>query len=250
MLLGLVPLLRTPSSVTFGYVVAVPMAVLAGWCMAWAADRLRRRHAGLAVAALLALVGAMLVFQVEITRRRNDIMWGNDDRRVPAAAAFLNTRRPDLLEPGKVALLPRDDAANVGQYARGRNERLVMPPNFPAELRLYSAASKLEVLRSFVTAYLERGEIRADWLILPSELLARDTPSMPFYRRLRGDARIRWLAELRDARGRAFFLGEVRPGEGGNAPPVVAVDPLADLYAREYDRLAFLRRNVRHVFHD
>jgi hypothetical protein len=247
MVLGLGPLLRTPNSVTFGYVVAVPMAVLAAVFMAWMGKRLG--HGARAAAALAALVALMLALQLRITRDRNDIMWGNDDRRVPAAAVFLNERRPDLLEPGRTALLPRDDAANVGQYARGRNARLVMPPNFPADLRLYSAASKLDALLGFVSAYRERGEIRADWLLLSSEILAREGEAGDFYRRLRADRRVHWIAELRDRRGRALFLGEVR-GEGGNEPPVVAVEPLADTYTREYEHIGFLRRNVRAIFHE
>jgi hypothetical protein len=247
MVLALVPLLRTPNSVTFGYVVAVPMAILAGTWLAWLGKRLG--GGAPAAAALAALVAVMMTLQLRITRDRNDIMWGNDDRRVPAAAAFLNERRPDLLEPGRTALLPRDDAANVGQYARGRNARLVMPPNFPADLRLYSAGSKLDALLGFVNAYRAGGEIRADWLLLSSEVLAREGESGDFYRRLRADDRVHWIAELRDRHGRAFFLGEVG-GKGGNTPPVVEVEPLADVYARHYEYIGFLRRNVRFVFHE
>jgi hypothetical protein len=257
-MLALVPLAWTPSSITFGYVVAAPMALLAGACVAAVVGRLTHRSAALVTTIVIFLV-VSAALQLALTRgiriggltiRGSDWIWGNDDRRVMAAAAFLNEQRPDLLEIGRVALLPRDAPANVGQYARGRNTRLVMPIDFPVTLRLHSAASKLEPLRDFVTAYQERNELHTDWLILASELLDSSQPVASFYRRLRADPRIHWIAELKDHRGRALLLGEVNPRAGGNVPPVVDVDPLADLYARKYDRLSFLRRNVRYVLHE
>lgn len=257
-MLGLVPLAWTPNSITFGYVVAAPMALLAGAFVAAVVGWLSHRPATVAITiATFVMLSAALQLALTcgvriggLSVRGSDWIWGADDRRVMAAAAFLNEQRPDLLETGRVALLPRNEAANVGQYARGRNTRLVMPTDFPVELRLHSAASKFEPLRDFVTGYIERNELHMDWLILTSELLDSTRPVTWFYRRLRDDPRIHWIAELKDHRGRTLLLGEVNPRAGGNVPPIMDVDPLADLYERKYDRLSFLRRNVRDVFHD
>jgi len=235
------------------------MAILAGAAIpAWLAWFSRHRATTIIAAAILVVLLAAI--QLALTRgarigdytlRGKDRVWGSDDRRVMAAAAFLNERRPDLLAPGKVALLPRDDAANVGQYARGRNTRLVMPRDFPVDLRLRSSASKLQPLLDFVSAYRDRNELHIDWLILSPELYSEGRPPVrSFYQRLRDDPRIHWIADLTDHRGRKLLLGEVVAAAGGNVPPVVDVDPLADVYARKYDRLDFLRRNVRSVFHD
>ena len=38
-------------------------------------------------------------------------------------------------------------------------------------------------------------------------------------------------------------------GPALDAAPVVEVEPLADLYTRKYDRISFLKQNVRHVLH-
>ena len=47
-----------------------------------------------------------------------------------------------------------------------------------------------------------------------------------------------------------MWLGEVKPGGPAmTAAPVVEVEPLADRYHRMYDRVSFLRRNVRYVLH-
>lgn len=238
--LAAVLLFRTSSSVTFGYVIAVPLAVLAAFAL---------RRARPALVALV--VVALVAIQVQGVARRVARADNVDDRRVLAVAAFLIEQRPDLLAPGKAALLPRNEAANVGQYARGRNERLVMPVDFPVELYVHSVASKVEVLRDFVDAYNGRGEIKADWLILSSEVLSDRTPAAAFYRRLRADSRVHWIAAFTDRRGRALWLGEVRAaGAPAGEPKAYDVDALAQVYARKYDRLSFLRRNVRYVMHD
>jgi hypothetical protein len=118
-------------------------------------------------------------------------------------------------------------------------------------MKLHSVGSKEDLLREFVTAYTQRGEIRADWLILSSELLSDGNRGAGFYRRLKVDPAIHWVATFEDDRGRALWVGEVRRGARVLQPPqTYHVNALAELYERKYDRISFLKRNVRFVFHD
>lgn len=238
------PLVWAQGSVTYAYVVAVPAAYLA----ALALSRSRPALTWAGVAAMVLLQVQTGPAQACATR-----MALGDDRRVLAAAAFLNERRPDLLEAGRTALLPRNEASNVGQYARGANRRLVMPQDFPAERVLHSVGSPEPVLRGFVEAYIRRGELGADWLVLSTEnLAAGPAEAAAFYRRLLDDSRIDWIARFQDERGRALWLGEVRPdgrGHRSDEAPVYPVGPLADLYERKYDRIGFLARNATLVDH-
>jgi hypothetical protein len=234
-----VPLFKTATSITYAYVIAVPVALLAGLFLA-------RVPLPVALGVLLALAALQIRALSE---------WRTPDaasRSVIAAAAYLIERRPDLLEPGKVAFLPGKMSANVGQYARGANERLVMPLNFPASRRLTAVASPEPLLLDFVVRYEQRGEIRADWLVFPDEALSPtlDPAAAAFYRRLFDDRRVVWIAAFRDEKGRTLRLGEVRPG--GAAPdsmPTLNADPWAEIYRTRYDRISFLRRNARLIFH-
>jgi hypothetical protein len=231
------------TSLTYGYVAAVPVAALAGLALA----ALPTRPLVLAVAGMAALQGVVTAQSVLPAAERAD-------RRVTAAAAFLIEQRPDLLEPGKVAFLPRPVAGKVGQYARGRNERIFMPANYPAEMVLHSVGSREEVLREFVTAYRDRGEILCDWLALSSESVSDAvTTAAPFYRRLLEDPRIDWFAAFHAPDERVLWLGEVRgPGaparRAPQAPPLDTARLGAE-YERKYDRWRFLTRNVRHIYH-
>jgi hypothetical protein len=234
-----IPLLRLPSSETYGYVVALPTAVLAALVVA----RLRTPY-------VVALLVGMLVLQVQPLRGSRVALAAEDDRRVPAAATYLIEHRPDLLVPGKVAFLPGDIACNVGQYARGQNGRVLMPLEFPAEMRLTSVASPEAVLAEVVRAYRERGEIRADWLVLSTEALGASPEAAAFYRRLLADPRVSWEACFADPRGRRVWLGEIRAGGLTAArAPCQDVAALARAYERRYDRISFLKRHVRHVLH-
>src|SRR5262249_61416876 len=62
-MLALVPLAWTPNSVTFGYVVAVPMAILAGAAIASGLARLSR-HPTTAITAVAILVGLVCAIQL------------------------------------------------------------------------------------------------------------------------------------------------------------------------------------------
>ena len=252
--------LRTWWSVTYFYTVAVPLAGLAGLAL----GRLTVARWGRVMVVGLIVVMAALQARLVIERAQQERHTQDvDDRRVLAAAAFLVERRGDLLQPGRRALLPRNDGANIGQYARGRNDRIIMPVDFPAEMVLRSVGSKEDVLKDFVTTYTSTGRIKADWLVLTPELLGDrrfelriegerevPAPAAPFYRALAADPQIAWIADFRDGKGRHLWLGEVKPGgPTREAAPVVEVEPLADVYTRKYDRISFLKQNVRHVLH-
>jgi len=245
MVLALVPLLRTSNAESYGYVAAAAMALLAACLLI----RLK-------TPAILLVVAAMVMIQLAVLPIRV-VDRDTDDRRVLAAAAFLIEQRPDLLAPERTAFLPGDQAANVGQYARGENQRVVMPADFPVELKLHSVASHEATLRVFVEAYESRSEIKADWLVLSCEMLLEcETPggatrAVEFYRKVRADPRVRWIAVFKDSRRRALWIGEVTSGPAGSGPtPEFGVDALAREYERKYDRYRFLKRNVRYIMHD
>jgi len=238
-LLGSLPLLKLANSVTHGYMVAIPVATLSALFL-W---RLKPSHA-------LILVIVMAGFQVSAISRGIEQGIDADDRRVLAAAAFLNEERPDLLRKGTIAFLPRNEASNVGQYARGQSALVIMPADFPVEMRLHSVGSKEDVLLDFVNAYNRNGEIKADWLILSSENLSTRTKAFEFYGKLRSDPKMSWIAAFTDRHGRSLWLGEVKPGgtplERVNS---YEVDVLADIYEKKYDRISFLKRNVAYILH-
>lgn len=237
MILFAVPLFKGSPAMTYGYVIGIPIATLAGLFLA----RLR-------MVSVIALILMMAGFQWFIVFR--DGYFGSNDSRVLAAAAFLNEERPDLLTEDKTALLPRNKGSNVGQYARGRNERLVMPINFPSEGFAHSVSSDEVILRDFVDSYNSSGQIRADWLVMTSELLSEDLPSAGFYRRLMEDPQISWIARFENPHGENLWLGEVkRGGPRVSDAPMYDMDRMADLYKSKYDRIDFLKKNVTYVFH-
>jgi hypothetical protein len=225
---------------TYLYVAAVPTTVLAAMCM----DRLSNRSVGL-------IVGVLAVFQVYVTFGGDVSFQAKDDRRVLAAAAFLIEQRPDLLAKDKTAFLPRNHAANVGQYARGQNKRIVMPKAFPAELRKHSVGSDERTLLDFVEICNRLKEIRADWVILDSDLFSESFTAREFYVRLRDDRNIRWIARFRDKAGSELLVGEVTKGEGRpfSEAPIMDADGLSRTYERKYDRINFLKHNVQYVDH-
>lgn len=240
---GLALLGWNAGSVTYGYVVAVPMA----WCAAMWLVRTPTAVQVIVLAALLASQWSTGPLRAQASRRQ-----AGDDRRVLAAAAFLNQNRPDLLAPGKTALLPRPHASNVGQYARGRNERIILPEDFPVTRRIHSVSSPEAVLRELVDTYVSSGELRADWLILNSELIEPSAAAPEFFTRLLNDPGISWIAQFPDTHHRTMWIGEVRRS-GANVPfssaPRYPVGALADAYEHTYDRIRFLRTNARHVDH-
>lgn len=236
-----IPLLKNVGSVTYGYVLAVPVAILSSLFLV----RVKSHF-------VVLLVFVLIGFQWYSTTQARTFAFRDDDRRVLAAAAFLIEKRSDLLEKGKRAFLPRNEPSNVGQYARGRNGFIAMPMNFPTEKFLHSAGTKEEILMDFITAYNDSGEIRADWLILSSETVtpSAHNQSSEFYRRLFADPQITWIACFKDNKNRKLWLGEVK--EGGFPADMVKVydvDFLADIYAEKYDKISFLKRNVRLIFH-
>lgn len=232
-------LIKSSTSATYLYVVAVPTALLASLAFV----RLRLSH-GIAIAAIL------LSVQVYVTATRHFSEDINAGRRVLAAATFLLEQRPDLLAREKTAFLPRNMAANVGQYARGQNKRIVMPQEFPVERHKHAIGSDETVLLAFVDAYNRDGLISADWVVLDSELFSGDLQASGFYGRIAKDSKIRWIACFRDSGGE-MFIGEVTPGQGSpmEEAPKLDTDMLSRMYRDRYDRISHLKKNVEYVDH-
>jgi hypothetical protein len=231
-------LFRSCTSSTYLYVGAVPTSLLAGLVLS------RARTPYLAFAAV-----GMAAFQVGVTASQQ---FTNPDagRRVLAAAAFLIEQRPDLLAEGKTAFLPRNVAADVGQYARGKSRRIIMPQEFPVDLRKHSIGSDEETLRKFVDAYKNHGRILADWLVLDSELFSKDLQAVGFYTHIRNDPAVRWVARFRDTAGE-LIIGEVVSGQGSShgAAPLEDTKRWSETYEAKYDRIDFLKKNVQYVDH-
>jgi hypothetical protein len=241
------PLLRQASSVTYGYVVAVPIALLAGWLLA----RVPARATFMALGAL-----ALAAVQVAVVASGFAPTKDWDEPRVLAAAAYLAGERADLLAAERRALFVGDPGASAGQHARGAHQRLYMPLGFPDTLALTGVGSKEALLRAFVEGYRDRGELAADWVLLPVEALLTPGRAGQFYLRLAGDPRMAWTAAFWDTRGRILWLGE-RTGERTGSGSVLSlldaprqdVPALSAVYRARYDRISFLKRNVRVILH-
>lgn len=233
-------LVTSSTSTTYLYVAAMPASLLASLCM----DRVRNHY-------LAVLVGMLAVFQVYVTAGGSFSLQTKDDRRILAAATFLIEQRPDLRAKNKIAFLPRNHAANVGQYARGQNERIVMPKAFPSELRKHSVGSDEHTLMAFVEFYNRDKQINADWIVLDSDLFAEDLPASEFYLRIRDDPSVRWIARFRDETGGELLLGEVTKGDRSRfaEAPIMDTDRLSAIYEKKYDRISFLKHNVQYVDH-
>jgi hypothetical protein len=231
-------LVKSSTSATYLYVVAAPTAMLAALVLA----RLRTSHA-VAVAAVLAAV------QVYVTAQQF-VPNADAGRRVLAAATFLIEQRPDLLARDKTAFLPRNVAADVGQYARGANRRIVMPQEFPMELSKHAIGSDEKSLLAFVDAYNREGRILADWIVLDSELYSRDLRASEFYARLARDPSVRWIARFDDPGGE-LIVGEVGRSVESSARQAPKLDTrgLSDIYEAKYDRISYLKKNVRYIDH-
>ncbi len=233
-------LFNSSTSITYVYVAAMPTTLLGALIL------MRMRTLPLVMTAAV-----MAVLQIWITADRNQMFTGKDDLRVLAAATYLIEQRPDLLQAGKTAFLPRNVASNVGQYARGRNKRIVMPQEFPVERSKHAIGSPEPVLLAFVDTYEKEGKIAADWIVLDSELFSPDLQAAPFYRRLRDDPSVRWIARFKEKGGRELIVGEVTKGKGPpemNAP-LLDTQALARAYEAKYDRISFLKKNVGYVDH-
>jgi hypothetical protein len=64
------------------------------------------------------------------------------------------------------------------------------------------------------------------------------------------DPQIDWIACFQDAENRKLWIGEIKPGGTPiNEAKVYEVEPLADLYQEKYNRISFLKRNVRYLLH-
>lgn len=233
-------IVSSSTSITYLYVLAMPTAILAGLAL-W---RLRNSY----VAALAVI---MAVFQVYVATGKDFSFKASDDRRVLAAACFLVEQRPDLLSEAETAFLPRNMASCVGQYARGRNKRIIMPRDFPVELRKHSVGSDVTTLLDFVHAYNDHGEIRADWILLDSELFDSEVAARDFYLRISRDPNVKWIARFKDRTGHEIYLGVVEEGKCNSIhdAPELDTEALSSRYEAKYDRISFLKKNVEFVDH-
>jgi len=258
----------TRLSTTYAYVVAFPVAFLCSLAL----SRCSNVFLIPIIAIMLLLHWNGLFYDTRIVARHYD------DQRVLAAACFLIEQRPDLLEASKTAFLPRHMAANVGQYARGTNQRIVMPLFFPAmskklsnpesaEARVFdqwypewmrSFGSRKAVLHEFVRKFENTGRINADWLIIESNLLEVVPPkgrryywidpvSVDFYKRLLKASHVSWIVCLEDNSGRRLWIGEVANDHCVNldSAPTLRVGPLAKRYSQVYDSISFLKKNMQ-----
>ena len=241
LLITLVPLVLSGSSYSYSFVSAVPVAILGGWMV----TRLARPL----MMAVLAISMAWS-FYVFSTQARI-IAPGDDDRRVPALAAYLNVKRPDLLDEDKTAFLPRNLPANVGQYTRGRNARIFMSVDFIWRGRKTARGSPEEVLRAFITTFREKRQVNADWLVLVPEYMEHPKPEVvTFFKEMSSAPGIAWTVRFRDKRGREIWLGEKRSqGTPLAEAPVYSVEDWADIYWKKFDNIHFLSRNLDRVSH-
>jgi len=233
-------IVSSSTSMTYLYVVAMPTAILAGLAL----SRLRTSYVG-------ALAVIMAVFQVYVATGNDFSFKAADDRRILAAACFLVEQRPDLLNETRTAFLPRNMGSCVGQYARGRNKRIIMPRDFPVELRKHSVGSDVKILLDFVDAYNRNKEIVADWVVLDSELFEPDVNAKDFYLTISRDPNVRWIARFKDRTGHETYLGVVEKGKGNGIhdAPELDTEALSSRYEAKYDRISFLKKNVEFVDH-
>lgn len=221
----------------YTFVCAIPLAVFAAFFLLGQPNR-----------RALILVALVYGGQLAFLASQEKLFTTRPDQRVLAVAAWLNEERPDLLEEGKRALLPRAKPANVGSYSRGRMEGYVMPTNFPQLGYLSGEGYDAEVLSALVDGYRITGEMAFDWLILTPEILDLPIERSRFFKRLKEDPKIFWSARFRDQWGREIFLGEVKDeGRALGDAPHIAVEPLADIYQEKFDNLTFLLRNTDKV---
>ena len=112
--------------------------------------------------------------------------------------------------------------------------------------------SKESVLLDFVNSYNQDNQIKADWIILTTETISPSpqNPSASFYKKLLSDPQVHWFACLVGRKERKLWMGEVKKnGIPVEMAEIYDVDPLADHYSEKYDRISFLKRNVKHILH-
>ncbi|CAA6604931.1 membrane hypothetical protein [Rhodospirillaceae bacterium LM-1] len=222
--------LLTAQYIHYAYITMVPIALIG-------ALTLMKLRAALSFAVFAAM--ACLQWYVAIVNMPFASGKG-DDRGTQAAAAWILDHRPDLLGEDKVALFPRNRAANVHQHTRGSEHALLMPRPFPEAFIMTATGTDSDELRRLVESYTQDGRLELDWLVLEPSLLSG--PGAAFYRTLANDPRIWWLVRVND-NGRELWVGEKREsGRTIENADIVEAKPLFTRYRAQYDRLSFLRR--------
>ncbi len=173
-----------------------------------------------------------------------------------AVTAFLIEQRPDLLGKDKIAFLAGEQARSIGQYARGQNMVLSLFADYPKYLAKKFRENPGKSIEGFaedmILSYTTQRKLKVDWLILTPELLnpGPQNASFEFYRRLAADPQIHWIACFKDTIGRQLCLGEVKSeGTPLEKARVYEVGPLADIYEKKYNRIGFLKKNIKYILH-
>ena len=249
---------------TYAFAMAVPIAYLTAVIMT-------KSKSAFVIGACLML---MVVWQWSVflnrfpktlyTFSQNDYKTFADDRRVLAAAVFLIERRPDLLAPGKVALLPRVTVAYPGNpgfvndYARGGYTRIR-----PWLLEPFNNGMPEQIFYFVKPAGWKFGEDElsyVDWVLLSDELISEkfvaDQIVRDYYSKVFKHRSISWLGCFRDVAGRAFYLGEMKKTErlerhtAFEDQPVYQVEEFARVYEeKQYDYLDYLKQDLAyHIY--
>jgi hypothetical protein len=227
----------------YGYVLAIPGTFLAALLLI--------RWKNIVLIPILIILASWQWYVIVIDKAT--FAYYDDDRRALAGAAFLLEQRPDLLQKDKRTLLVEDSARSVGNYARGQNGVLSISADAPSMVAEKNRIRPVTgVLGEFFQYYNAERILFVDWLMLSSEVFqpGLDSISSDFFRRLSQDPQIDWTACLQDSHGRKLWIGEVKSnGTPLENAPVYDVDPFADIYQQKYNRISFLKRNVRNILH-
>lgn len=227
------------------YVLGMPAAVLSGLVL----RRLPIKH-------MVAVVTALVAFQLAAMAHWGFLPKEDEKRRVMAAAAFLIEQRPGLLEKGKTLLAIDSNKVGMGgtagsvvQYARPQERPFIVPVDFPVtRIPTPGGPPDEQEVRGFLDTYTQRGVIKADAIVMESRAIDESNPARSFWLPLLVDPHIRWIARFAEPGGE-LFLGEVV--ESGGIPlaesPRIDVLSLSNDYSRKYDKLSFLQKNVEYV---
>ncbi len=232
---------------SYSYVIVIPLILLAALVLSMA----KKWFLATSVVCIMIWSQWYAIITIKLPFPFND-----DDRRIVAAATFLIEQRPDLLNQGKIALLAGDHAKGAGQYARGQNWIVAIHVNFPKFLAEELQEEKQNLARRvggrILLTYTTQKKLNVDWLILTPELLSSspENQSFEFYQLLAADPQINWIACFQDVQNRKLWIGEVKPeGTPIAKAAIYDVEPLADIYQHKYNRINFLKRNIKYLLH-
>jgi hypothetical protein len=231
---------------TYLYVLGMPAAIFSGLLLS-----------KIPIRPVVAIIIALSVFQVGVTTDWQFGLKTDERRRVLAAACFLIESRPDLLGPDRTLLAvdcrrgrtmgEKGLGGAVAQYARPQKKPLIIPDYYLVTGRVFGQTNDPK-FDEIIETYNRTGILKADGVIMESEAVSETNPASKFWARLMEDPNIRWMARFREDGGE-IFIGEVRAGKGAalKDAPELNVKSLSHRYLEKYDRLSFLRTNMKYV---